>query len=274
MAADPAPQLAPEAVDLPAYCRRIGYREELKPNLATLRALHEAHVGSIPFENIDVLLERPILLDTASLQQKLVTNRRGGYCFEQNCFFKDVIEAIGFPVVGLGARVRFGTTGIRPRTHMTLLVEAEGRQHLADTGFGANGLLEPIPFEAGRIADLPIISFRLAQENGLWVLQATVDGQWSELYAFTLEPQERIDYVVASHFTATYPDGIFRKMLTAQLVRRDERRILRHGELRITRRDGEQVRPVCNEAEARAVLVEHFGIEVPAGFVLPAHIFA
>jgi len=274
MAADPASQLAPDAVDLPAYCRRIGYRGELKPNLATLRALHEAHVGSIPFENVDVLLERPILLDTASLQQKLVTNRRGGYCFEQNCFLKDVLEAIGFPVVGLGARVRFGTTGIRPRTHMTLLVEADGRQYLADTGFGANGLLEPIPFEAGRITELPIISFRLAEERSLWVLQATVDGRWSDLYAFTLEPQERIDYVVASHFTATFPDGIFRKMLTAQLVWREERKILRSGEFRVTRPGGEQTRPIRSEAEARAVLAEHFGIDLPAGCALPEGIFA
>jgi N-hydroxyarylamine O-acetyltransferase len=273
MSADPVPQPASEAVDLAAYCRRVGHTGELKPDLATLRALHVAHVGSIPFENVDVLLERPILLDTASLQRKLVTEQRGGYCFEQNNFFKDVLEAIGFNVTALAARVRFGTTGIRPRTHMTLLVEAEGRKFLADTGFGAHGLLEPIPFEAGHVTELPIVSFRLVRENDLWVLQATLEGKWSDLYTFTLEPQERIDYVMCSHFTATFPDSVFRKMLTAQLVRRHERKILRHGELKITGRDGETTQPVRNEAEALATLKEHFGIQLPADSVLPARIF-
>ena len=271
--ADPATQPIPEQVDVSSYCRRIGYQGDLKPSLATLRALHIAHVGSIPFENVDVLLEKPILLDTVSLQQKLVVNRRGGYCFEQNCFFKDVLEAIGFRVTGLGARVRYGTTGIRPRTHMALLVEADGRRYLADTGFGAHGLLEPILLEPGSTAELPIVSFRVTQENDLWVLQATWEGKWSDLYAFSLEPQERVDYVVASHFTATYPESIFRQMVTAQIVRREERKMLRHGQFKVITPAGEQSHPVDTEADARALLAEHFGIRLPAGCVLPARIF-
>ena len=271
-----ATEAVPQAnIDLVGYCRRIGYIAELKPTLATLRSLHVAHVGHIPFENIDVLLERRILLDTASLQQKLVTDRRGGYCFEQNCFFKDVLETIGFRVTGLGARVRYGTDGIRPRTHMALLVEAEGRRYLADTGFGAHGLLEPIALEEGAIAELPIVSFRVIEEaGGHWVLQATWEGTWSDLYVFTLEPQERVDYVMCSHFTATYPESIFRQMITAQIVRREERKILRHGELKIIRADGVQSSPVRNEADARVVLSEHFGIQLPTECALPTRIFS
>ena len=260
--------------DITAYCRRIGYAGEPKPNESTLRALHEAHVGAIPFENVDVLLERPILLDSASLQKKLVTGRRGGYCFEHNLLFKDVLETIGFAVTGLGARVRFGTTGIRPRTHMALLVKTGGQRFLADTGFGAHGLLQPIPLISGRQVDLPLLSFRLLESSGVWVLQATVAGQWTDLYAFTLEPQERVDYVVANHFVATYQESIFRQMLTAQIVRRDERIMLRHGELRILRASGETVRPVRTERESRQVLKQHFGIDLSPEEVLPARIFS
>ncbi len=272
---DPAIQLAPAAVDLDAYCRRIGYGGELKPDLATLRALHEAHVAAIPFENVDVLLERPIRLDTEGLQQKLVRSRRGGYCYEQNNLFKDVLDTIGFSVTALAARVRYGATGIRPRTHMTLLVDAEGHTYLCDTGFGAHGLLEPVLFDNGSVAELPILSFRLKEENGaVWVLQATLDGKWSDLYAFTLEPQERIDYVVANHFTATFLESIFRNMLTAQLVAREERKLLRQGVLTITTPGGQQTRTLRNEPEARAILRQEFGIEIPAGQALPARIFA
>lgn len=273
--AETALQPAAEAVDLSAYCRRIGYRGELKPDLRTLRALHEAHVGSIPFENVDVLLERPIRLDTEGLQEKLVRSRRGGYCFEQNNLFKDVLEAIGFTVTALGARVRYGTTGIRPRTHMTLLVEADGRRYLCDTGFGMHGLLEPLLFEDGSLAEPPILSFRLRQENTTrWALQATLENGWSDLYAFTLEPQERIDYVVANHFTATYPESIFRNMLTAQLVHREERKMLRQGVLTVTTPQSQQTQAVRSEPEARVLLLTEFGIELPAGQALPARIFA
>ncbi len=273
--ADPATQLASPAVDLAAYCRRVGYPGELKTDLQTLRALHEAHVGSIPFENVDVLLEKPIRLDTEGLQEKLVRNHRGGYCFEHNNLFKDVLEAIGFTVTALAARVRFGTTGIRPRTHMTLLVEAERRKYLCDTGFGAHGLLEPILFEDGSVLEAPILSFRLRQEDyAHWVLQATIENRWSDLYAFTLERQERIDFVVANHFVATFPESIFRNMLTAQLVRREERKLLRQGVLTITTAEGQRTGQVRTEPEARAVLQQEFGIEVPAGQILPARIFA
>src|SRR5512143_1829284 len=90
MSAEFAPQPGPALPDVAAYCRRIGYSGILAPTIATLRALHQAHVGAIPFENVDVLLGRPILLDTASLQRKLIESGRGGYCFEQNLLFKDV----------------------------------------------------------------------------------------------------------------------------------------------------------------------------------------
>jgi N-hydroxyarylamine O-acetyltransferase len=273
MSADFAPQPAPDVPDVAAYCRRIDYNGDLAPTVATLGALHQAHVGAIPFENIDVLLGRPILLDTASLQHKLVASHRGGYCFEQNLFFKDVLEALGYSVTGLAARVRHGATGIRPRTHMVLLVEAERRHFLADVGFGGAGLLEPLPFVAGREFELPLVSFRLTELGGQWVLHATQQGQWADLYAFTLEPQERIDYEVANWFTSTYTTSVFRHSLTAQRVRPEERIILRNRDLTILRAGGEEKRQVNSAAEARAILSEKIGLHLPTECVLPASIF-
>ncbi len=271
MSAVPAHPLAP---DVAAYCRRIGYDGELAPTVATLRALHCAHVGAIPFENIDALLGRPILLDTASLEHKLVTSRRGGYCFEQNLFFKDVLESLGFTVTGLAARVVMGTTGIRPRTHMTMLVEAERQLFLADVGFGGTGLLEPLPFIAGREFELPLVSFRLDEHQGLWTLQSTQRGPWSDLYAFTLEPQQRVDYEVANWYTSTYPNSAFRHSLTAQRIRPEERIILRNRDLTILGPGGEEKRPVNSAAEARAIMAERIGLHLPGDFILPESIFA
>jgi len=136
-------------LDLAAYAARTGYKGEFLPTLDALHALHLAHATRIPFENLDVLWRRPPRLDVESLCQKLVTGGRCGYCFEHNSLFASVLEACGFRVRRLAARVRMGTTGVRPRLHMLLMVEAGGEQWLADVGFGADGLLYPVPFRLG-----------------------------------------------------------------------------------------------------------------------------
>src|SRR5690242_5486709 len=128
-------------MDLQAYTARIEYQGGLEPVLQTLQELHLAHATHIPFENLDVLLRKPIRLDADSLWAKLVCGGRGGYCFEQNALFASVLEQVGFRVTRLAARVRAGAAGIRPRSHMLLLVEG----CIADVGFGSEGLLLPVP---------------------------------------------------------------------------------------------------------------------------------
>ena len=91
--------------DLEAYLERIGYTGDRTPSLATLQAVHALHAQTIPFENLDPLLRRPVRLDVESLQQKLVHGGRGGWCFEQNLLLRHALEAMGFKVTGLAARV-------------------------------------------------------------------------------------------------------------------------------------------------------------------------
>src|SRR5262249_24611720 len=96
------------ALDLDAYLARVGYTGDRAPSLAVLDALHLAHATHVPFENLGILLGRPVLLDLESLQAKLVRGRRGGYCFEQNALLAAALEALGFAVTRLAARVRAG----------------------------------------------------------------------------------------------------------------------------------------------------------------------
>src|SRR5262249_54590872 len=131
--------------DLDAYLRRIGYAGERRPTAAVLQQLHLAHATHIPFENLDILLGRPIRLDLEGLQAKLVRGQRGGYCFEHNTLFAAALEQIGFRLTRLGARVRFRVTRLLPRVHMALKVDVEGEAWLADVGFGGEGLLLPVP---------------------------------------------------------------------------------------------------------------------------------
>src|SRR4030095_15129835 len=131
---------ADRELDLPAYLRRSVYAGELLPSRAVLDALHRAHVTSIPFENLDILLGVPIRLDLPSLQAKLASGRRGGYCFEQHALCATALEQVGFKVTRLAARVRYRTDRVLPRTHMALRVDLDGVRLVAGGGFGADGL--------------------------------------------------------------------------------------------------------------------------------------
>jgi N-hydroxyarylamine O-acetyltransferase len=250
-------------LDLAAYFQRIGHTGPVPPTLATLEALHQAHATTIPFENLDVLRGVPVRLDLESLQAKLVRGRRGGYCFEQNTLFAAVLTALGFRVTPLAARVRYGATKVLPRTHMALLVDVDGAQWLADVGFGAAGLLAPVPLTPGGEVTQGGWGYRVTEEPRSLVLQTCRPGQdWEPLYAFTLEPQEPVDFELANYYTSTHPDSVFRRMVIVQRLTPRERYTLRGREFLVS--DGERVTVrTVGEEEVSGVLEVTFGVKNP-----------
>jgi N-hydroxyarylamine O-acetyltransferase len=252
-------------LDLDAYLARTGYDGELRPSPAVLEALHLAHATHIPFENLDVLLGRPIRLDLEGLQAKLVRGRRGGYCFEQNELFAAVLERLGFPVTRLAARVRLGSTRLAPRTHMLLKVDVEGGPWLADVGFGGDGLLKPFPLAAGLVVRQYAWSYRLLEDAGLWVLQSLHGGDWRDLYAFTLEPQFLVDFEVANYYVSTHPSSWFLRTLTVQLPTPEARYVLHNREFSVDRGGEVTARPIASDEELLRVLAETFCLELPPG---------
>ncbi|MGW1216829.1 arylamine N-acetyltransferase family protein [Streptomyces sp. NPDC002499] len=265
--------------DLDQYLAHIGWEGERRADLATLRGVHLAHMRGIPFENLDALRRTAPSLELPDLTAKLLHSRRGGYCYEQNTLLAAALEALGFGVTRLTARVVVGAGRIedRPRTHMTLLVEVPGdpQPYVADVGFGAIGaLLEPVPLvvgveshDAGRRHRFVHVPHRGPLE--LWVLEAYGDGAWQAQYAFTLEPFERVDFEVINWHIATNPRSPFTQRLFVQRVTAD-RHLLLHGSLLTeTRADGEvSKREVTDEGDARRLLDEEFGIEAPDGVTL------
>lgn len=281
--------------ELDAYFQRIGWEGDRRADAATLRGVHLAHSRAIPFENLDPLRGTVPSLTPADLIAKLVRGgRRGGYCYEHNMLFAAVLEALGFGVTLLTARVVVGAQRFeeRPRTHMALLVEIPGdpRPYLADVGFGAPGaLLEPVPLvpdvefhDAGRRHRLVHAPHRGPLE--LWVLQAYGEsgvnganevngangaseaGAWRAQYAFTLEPFERPDYEVINWHIATNPRSPFNSRAYVQRVTPDGHLLLNGPLLTESHADGTvEQRGLTDETEARRVLDEEFGIAVPDG---------
>ena len=254
-----------EGLDLEAYLQRIGHVGGLDPTIETLTALHRAHVLAIPFENLDILLGRPIRLDLTSLQTKLVRARRGGYCFEQNALFAAVLEHLGFAVTGLAARVSMGEERSTPRTHMILAVDIAGARWLSDVGFGGDTLLDPISFDEDGPVRQGAWAFRLSDDGDvrtLWGLRA--DG-WMDLYSFTQEPQLPVDYEVANHYTSTWPRSPFVTKIIVQRSGLDERWMLIENELRVERPGGTEHWRVASGEERLSILADRFELLFPSG---------
>jgi N-hydroxyarylamine O-acetyltransferase len=259
----------PVTIDLNAYVHRIGYTGPLAPTLDVLRGLHQAHATHIPFENLDIPLGRPIRLDLTSVQSKLVSARRGGYCFEQNTLLAAVLEQIGFRLTRLSARVLLDSGRTLPRTHMLLKVHVGEESWLADVGFGREGLYLPLLFQSGQEAVQFGSTYRLIEDGGLWTLQAKGADGWHDVYAFSLEPQLDVDYEIANYFVSTHPESRFVQTFTAQLPTPEARYAIRNWDF-IVQRDGQETtRTLESHEELLRVLSEIFGLEFPPGTRFP-----
>lgn len=253
-----------EEAALQSYLERIGHAAR-PASAAELQALHFAHATRIPFENLDIMRGIPLRLDTAGLVDKLVERRRGGYCFEQNFLFAAVLRGLGYEVVPLAARVRHRAHGVLPRTHMLLLVRFAGGDWIADVGFGGEGLLLPLALREREECHQHAWTYRLVREEAAWVLQSRRDAQWSDLYAFTLEPQHPADYEVAHHYMSTHPNSRFTQTLTVQITGPEVRHVLRNLELIEDRGATTASRRLAGDDERIEVLDRVFGLRFAPG---------
>ncbi|HVV50527.1 MAG TPA: arylamine N-acetyltransferase [Polyangia bacterium] len=254
-------------LDLDAYFARIGYAGPRAPTLETLRGLTAAHATAIPFENLDVLLGRPIALEPEALFDKLVARRRGGYCFEQNGLLLRVLEELGFSVRPLSARVRIDRPRAEtpPRTHVFLQVTLGGQRWLTDVGVGALSLTAPVRFGVEGEQATPHEPRRLVREGDLWFHQARLGVVWSDVYEFTGEEMPRVDREVGNWFTSAHPASHFRGRLMVARAAPDGRRLaLVNGELKLRARDGRaETRPVGSPEALLEVLASEFGLVFP-----------
>jgi N-hydroxyarylamine O-acetyltransferase len=251
------------------YLERIGFAGKIGPDLATLAAIHAAHVNAIPFEGLDPLLRRPVKLDLVSVQEKLVDGRRGGYCFEQNTLLKAALETIGFKVTGLGGRVRWMSapdSPLGPRTHMVLKVDLSDGPYLADVGFGACVLDSPLQFKTDVEQHTGMGTYRLSETDGLFSLSAKQPAGWRTMYVFNMEPQIPSDYELSNWFTSTSTLVPFTNVLIVERVRDDKRYKLANRRFVIEARDGEVIadRSIESVDELRQVLDETFNVTPPA----------
>ncbi|MCU1350211.1 MAG: arylamine N-acetyltransferase [Acidobacteria bacterium] len=244
------------------YLQRIDEQRPQRADSEGLRRIHRAHRRTFLFDNLDIQTGRGVNLALEALERKFLDDGRGGYCFEHNSLFAAVLRGLGYDVRLLLGRVRRGPPEGWVRTHMLLRVAIEGELWIADVGFGALGLLEPMLLIEGTESEQGGITYVLRREEPYWVLAARDAAGTSDLYEFTEEPHTPADVEMSNHFTATYPSSIFRRTLTIQRATPEERTILRN-ELVTRIRGGMTTEEPIGAGGVRHAAREIFGVTLP-----------
>ena len=246
-------------MDIAAYLQRIAYTGSIAPTWQTLHDLHVAHLLTVPFENLSISRDEPIVLDEERLFDKIVTRRRGGFCYELNGLFSALLRALGFNVTRLSAGVMSAAGHFGPEfDHMTLLVSLD-RPWLADVGFG-DSFREPLLFELSVEQPQADRVYRLTAQDGYTILQER-NGRdpWTDQYRFTLQPHALGDYEAMCHYHQTSPQSSFTQRTICTLPRPDGRVTLANRRLILTH-NGERSERELTEEEWRLTLRDEFGI--------------
>lgn len=248
------------------YFSRIGYAGNHEPTLETLRHIQRHHAQSIPFENLNPFLRIPVDLNIDSLYEKLVLNKRGGYCFEHNLILMEALRTIGFTVRGLAARVLWNAPEgvVTPRGHMLLLINVEEKYFIADVGFGGLTLTAPLLLETDIVQQTPHEDFKLTRSGDDYVMLAKVQGIWKRVYSFTLQENFLQDYEVASWYLSNNPTSHFITGLIAALPFENGRHVLRNGDFATHYLNGgHERRTIENVVDLKNTLQNVFRIVLP-----------
>ena len=251
--------------DLDAYFARIGYDGPRDASLATLRALHALHPAAIPFEAIDVLLDRGIDISPDAVDAKLIHGRRGGYCFEHNSLFARVLTLLGFEVEGLSARVCWNQppgAPAQPRTHQVLRVHAEGQVYFVDVGFGGCVLTAPLLFEPNQEQQTDHDLYRLVPAGEDLRLEVRREAGWLPAYDVSPSPCVPRDYEMANWFTSTHPTSHFRHNLLAARTTPEARYGLLFNRLTTRPLGGQTTSEILDADGIEAALRQVFGLPV------------
>jgi len=254
-------------MNLQAYLHRINYRGEQTPTAATLCQLHRAHLLAAPFENLDIHLGRPIVLDQEALFDKIVRRRRGGFCYELNGLFALLLRELGFEVTRLSAGVARADGGFGPEfDHLTLLVSAaalnpQSAVWLADVGFG-DSFREPLRFVEAIEQEQDDRAYRLDRNGEHYTLMQRDADSWEAQYRFTLQPHTQAEYADMCRYHQTSPASSFTRKRVCTLATPAGRVTLSDRELIVTAHGKRTTQVLPDEPAIQVALREHFGIDL------------
>lgn len=248
--------------DVRAYIDRINYHGPIAPNLETLRGLHLAHLLTVPFENLDIHLGRPIVLDLGRLFTKIVERGRGGFCYELNGLFADLLRALGFRLDLLSARVGGSDGGFGPEfDHLALLVHLE-RRWLADVGFGKS-FRQPLLLDDPEPQTQDGIAYRVGCVGEEWTFaQRQPPDEWKSEYRFTLTPRRLGDFAAMCRYQQTSPESHFTRGRLCSRALPEGHVTLSEHRLIVEEEGRREERIIDGAAAFDAALLARFGLDL------------
>ena len=251
-------------LDLETYLHRIGWTGPLAPDHATLTGLLQAHMRSIPFENLDVLLGRPISLELGDIQRKLIGSQRGGYCFEHASLFEAVLQAIGFRTSCHLARVVLAARKhLSSRTHLFVLVDLPEGRFVADPGFGGPTAPGPVPLSDGGVTAPDTASHWFSRDGSTWALHGRDGTDTLNLWVTDLTTDYPIDVETSNHFVSTHPSSVFTTAIMMNRFTTNGRISVMNRAVTLWRKGECQTWELEDRGALRRLLAEHFGIDLP-----------
>ena len=200
-------------MDSETYLARIGLSRHPKPTLDALHSIQDAHMRHVPFENLDVFLGRPLDLQTDALFEKIITRKRGGYCFELNTLYGALLSHLGFNPIPMLARVWLRDPAeTPPQTHLVNRVNIDGQDWITDVGFGGRAARVPLKIQEGYELDDGDGRIRIRRDADFgYRISRLRDGRWSDQYTVDTKSAPLADILLGNHWTENHPESHFRQ---------------------------------------------------------------
>lgn len=249
------------------YLQRLGYDAPPPPTLQTLQDLQLRHVCTFAFESLSTLLHLPVPIDLPSVEQKVLLDGRGGYCYELNQMFLTLLQELGFDARGITGRVVMGgpADAQTARTHRLSLVTLDGARYITDVGFGGMVPSTPLLLDSEAVQPTAHEPYRLTFDGqGSYTLWAQVAEEWRGLYVFDLQVQADIDYTIGNWYVSTHPESPFVGQLKVARLAEGKRHTLNNANYAVHYLDRPSEKHTAQSAdELLTLLQETFGIRVP-----------
>ena len=244
------------------YLERIGLDCAPTHTLDFLSRLQLAHVTTVPYENLDIINGIPLELSPDALYNKVVERRRGGYCFELNALFANLLRSLGFSVRDYLGRYLKGEEGIPLRRHRIIGVILDGIEYILDVGLGQSGPRMPLRLEEGVLQEQLGESYRFERDKELgWILTQLSHGEWIRLYSFTEEHQYEVDFIEPSFYCERHPSSPFNKKAIVALKTLDGRKTLNDRDFKIfSASELIHTEEAVTDARLAEILANEFGI--------------
>ncbi len=244
------------------YLKRINFLNTPKADLATLKELQHAHYCAVPYENFDILLNKPLSLSVEDVYEKVVNNNRGGYCFELNGLFLWLLREIGFNVEEKLARFLLGEEGIPMGRHRVLIVKLPEGDFLTDVGIGCPTPTQPIKVEYDKITEIRDSKYKLVRDDTLCnVLKFEYSGEWKAYYSFSDDANYPSDFEAPSFYCEHSPKSIFNKGLMVNIFTQNGRKTFEKGKFVILTPNNKEEKLINSPETLGVILTKEFSLK-------------